>query len=157
MGNRRGLCAAAIFLLVSFHFSEAVLAACQSVCNNWGTCTECVGTCNRCNYSEVADSEFTNKSLNNLPTLFKYSHGDTNTANDSCGSTDCGTLNCGGRESSASNNKLPIQWSGDACSAADNSRVPTQVSCRWKDYSCQTYCSRYQDYSCCTDYTTVCD
>lgn len=149
-----------IFLICGLFGSDSLWAQtttsiCTTTCSAYTTCTSCVGTCNSCNYSYVPDPQYTNKPVNNLPFEFNYSQSDLNPGNNSCGSTECGTRNCTGSTTDA-NKTLPASWATGACSLTPNNRIPATLNCRYKDYYCSTYCSKWTSYSCCASYTTTC-
>lgn len=128
---------------------------CTTTCSSYTTCTTCIGTCNKCAYTTVADPLVTNKSVTSLPIDFVYSHDDTNKANDTCESTDCGSKTCTGRTNDE-NHSLPAAWKGDACTLNPSNKIPATLNCRFRDYYCSSYCTRTESYSCCESYTTTC-
>lgn len=155
--------AIAVFL-IQLMFATSVMAqeptpaptpVCTTTCSSYTTCTTCTGTCNRCLYSNVADPAFTNKSINNLPFEFNYSQVDLNTSNDTCSSSECGSKTCTGTTVDA-NKTLPTSWQTGACTLTPNNKIPAVLNCRYKDFYCDSYCSKWESYSCCAAYTTTC-
>ncbi len=143
MNNVFGFLMAAMTGLLVFAGQSASAA---TVCYTYDVC---VGTCNYCGYGMVADRPDFPKTVNTLPMQFSYSRGDTNTGNDVCGSSDCGTLNCNGGTTTYTANQLPAP--GGACALNPNNRLPGQFDCSWRDGYCATYCSRTAQATHCYD------
>lgn len=129
---------------------------CVTTCKSYTTCSTCVGTCNSCSFTTVADPEYTNKLINNLPVEFRYSKEDLNPGNNSCTSTECGTKTCAG-VTTDSNKTLPANWESGACTLTPSNSVPARLNCRWRDYYCGTHCAKWETYSCCETYETTCE
>ena len=125
-------------------------------CSNWGTCSYCADTCNRCVNYTVQDPEYP-KNVVNLPLNFNYQKADDKSSNDSCSSSACGTKNCKAPTTTFSANQLPV--APGACILDPNDRIPSSLNCKYKDGACVTYCSKTVSYSCCTSgsWTKTCD
>lgn len=138
-------------LLVFLPFFTTAQAAC--VCNAYGTCSYCAETCNYCQQISVPDPAYP-QVVNTLPVHFSYSHADTNTNDDVCSSSHCGTRNCNAGVTTYSNNVLPAPTSPSlACHLNPSDRAPAHLTCRYKNGRCRTYCQRVVTYTCCTSMT----
>jgi hypothetical protein len=127
-----------IALLILILKSEA----CVDTCTSWTTETTCAETCNECKTVDVADPSYTNKTITTLPFEFNYSQADLNPSNNTCSSTSCGTKTCTGTTTD-SNKTIPTSWSTGACQLTPNNKLPAQLSCKYKDHYCHSYCTKW--------------